>query len=487
VVLAGLAIRLAVGASVHLTEDEAYYRLWAQAPALGYYDHPPMVAWWIWLGERLAGDTPLGVRLLPALSCALTSLLVYDLCRQGGGAPAEARRATLWFNAMPLVVAGGFLGVPDAPAALFWTLSLWAALRAVGGRSVRWWLVAGAAAGLAALSKYSSLFLGPGLLLWLAATDRGRGALRTPGPWIALGLAGALFGLNVGWNQTHHWLTFAKQFGRIAPHGFAPRYLLEFALTQFLLLNPLLAIFLARGRRFAPFALSALPFIAYLVVHSLHDRIQAHWPAPVYPTLATLAATAASGLGGRWARLRELTPLVGFGMTAAVALYAAAPLVGVPLSLDPALPIRGWPDFAGRVEALRRGAGAGWIATTSYGLAAQLSDEPAIGAPVIQISERDRWSGLRTGVQADTRRIGLLVELPRRVDLDRLRRCFATVRSLGAIGRGDVGGATKRYEAMLLSGSRRDVLRDGCADSRVQGGAAQASSEASPASDSLRG
>ncbi|MFT8563693.1 MAG: 4-amino-4-deoxy-L-arabinose transferase, partial [Acetobacter orientalis] len=36
-------MRILVCAWLPLTPDEAYYRIWALAPALGYFDHPPMV------------------------------------------------------------------------------------------------------------------------------------------------------------------------------------------------------------------------------------------------------------------------------------------------------------------------------------------------------------------------------------------------------------------------------------------------------------
>ncbi len=107
-----LLIRLVVAASLHLTEDEAYYRLWSFSPAFGYFDHPPMIAWWIWLGRGLAGDTPLGVRLLPSLACALDTLLVFDMVPPGRRRAGLALRAAVWFNAMLLVAAGGFLAVP---------------------------------------------------------------------------------------------------------------------------------------------------------------------------------------------------------------------------------------------------------------------------------------------------------------------------------------------------------------------------------------
>ena len=467
------AVRLFLAATLHLTEDEAYYRLWAQVPALGYYDHPPMVAWWIWLGVHLAGDTPLGARLLPIISCAVSSLVVFDLARLAGGTRVDAQRAGVWYNAMPLVAAGGFLAVPDAPAALFWTLSLWAALKALDRRSLGWWSAAGAAAGLAVLSKYSALFLGPGLLIWLTWSPAGRASLRTLGPWLALLVAASLFGLNLRWNADHQWLTLIKQFGRIAPHRLAPRYLVEFVFTEALLLNPLLAVFLGRlawpkrrdvepGPSLIPFIASSAPFVGYLLLHSLHDRIQAHWPAPVYPALAISAAFSAGRPGSGWARLRGLVPVFGLSAAMIAAVYVSLPLMGVSIPFDPAGPIRGWPGFAGKIEAMRVKIGASWVATTSYGLTAQLADEPAIAAPILQINERARWSGLRLGAWADITKPGLLVELQRRIDPAALQRCFTIVRPLGVVERVSPGSVPKSYGVVLLGGPKRDVARNGC-------------------------
>jgi 4-amino-4-deoxy-L-arabinose transferase-like glycosyltransferase len=73
-------LRAAVAATTELSDDEAYYRLWALAPAMSYLDHPPMVAWLIAAGQAVLGDTPLGVRL----AAVLTSLLdaMGDAARQ---------------------------------------------------------------------------------------------------------------------------------------------------------------------------------------------------------------------------------------------------------------------------------------------------------------------------------------------------------------------------------------------------------------------
>ena len=465
IVAAILAARLAVAASLHLTEDEAYYRLWSIAPAFGYYDHPPMIAWWIAAGRALLGDSALGVRLLPCLASALTSLLVFDMARFAGGDRRTAERAGLWFNATLLVACGGFLAVPDAPAALFWGLTLWSVLKATQSGSIAWWLAAGAAAGLATLSKYSALFLGPGVLMWLASSAEGRRRLLSPGPWIALVVAAGLFGLNVAWNAEHHWLTFAKQFGRVAPHGLSARYLPELLITQALLLNPAIVVFLARwrpSRGAGLFLLSSAPFAAYLVLHSLHDRVQAHWPAPLYPAAAILAAFVAARLETpAWKSARLAVPATAVAVLVGLATLAALPPTTFARFPDLFLPLRGWRAFAASLHVARRDAGAAWIGTTSYGLASELADEP-LRAPVIQIAERDRWRGPTTGAPPNLGQPGLVVDLTRRLDTARLRACFAEVRFIGKTPRGRPGEKPKLYSVYRVAGPRRDIVRDGC-------------------------
>lgn len=38
-----------------LANDEAYYHMFAENLAWGYFDHPPMTALLVWLGEHLSG------------------------------------------------------------------------------------------------------------------------------------------------------------------------------------------------------------------------------------------------------------------------------------------------------------------------------------------------------------------------------------------------------------------------------------------------
>jgi 4-amino-4-deoxy-L-arabinose transferase-like glycosyltransferase len=465
------AVRLLAAYAIPLTEDEAYYRLWAQHLQPGYYDHPPMIAWWIWLGEKIAGDTQLGVRLLPALAAGLTTWFVGDLARRLGATQATAARAALWYNATFTIGLGGMLAIPDSPACLFWAATLWCLAREwKSGRAV-WWLAAGAAAGLSALSKYSGLFLAPGVLLWMLLRPGGRAMLARPWPWMAAVVAGLVFAPNIVWNAGHHWVTFAKQFGRVGAPSLQLGHLPEFLVGQFVLLNPLIAVYAAVGawigwrERKSPTAPNLLlplavaaPFAVYMLIHSLHDRVQGHWPVPLFGTAALCAAVAAERWGrGRW---QLAAPVVGLTVAALALVHLAFPRTGYFGVFDPTLAVRDWPQFAGEVEQLRQTQGAAWVGTESYGVMSQLSAQRQITAPLLQVDERDRY--WPSDPRPDFGRPGLIVDLSRRMDRDDLLRCFSVVEPAGELERGGKYGPDARYTAFRVAAPRVDVWTAGC-------------------------
>ncbi|HXQ15188.1 MAG TPA: glycosyltransferase family 39 protein [Caulobacteraceae bacterium] len=463
VVLAATAVRLVAGALVPLTEDEAYYRLWSMRPAFGYLDHPPMIAWQVWLGRHVAGDNPLGVRLIPTLATAATSFIAFDVARLTGLGERVAARAGIWLNATLLVGFAGGLAVPDAPNALFWIATLWCAWRAMQ-KSGAWWLAAGVAAGLACLSKYSALFLAPGVLLWLALSVEGRRQLRTPWPWLAAVIAAAIFAPNVAWNAEHGWMTFAKQFGRARPDGFAPQFLGKLLIDQFVLLNPLIAVFIGvaiRRRAAWPLLAVSAPFAAYLAFHGLHDAVQGQWPAPLYPLLAIAAAAAAEDATGWFVAVRSAAAPVGLAVSAALLGFLIAPAdAGLPFR-DPLAPYRDWPAFSAALERERVAAGAAWVGAPTYGVAAQLAALPQLRAPATQIFQRERYTFETPGERADFTRPGLVVVPARNPAGALLPLCFAKVDALAPIGRGQ-GRSTAAYAVYRVAEPRRDVERQGC-------------------------
>jgi len=478
------AVRLVFAALMPLTDDEAYYRLWSQHLALGYFDHPPFVAWAIGLGISLLGDNGLGVRLSAVLASGASSLILYDLAKRLGLTSPTAKRAALWYSVTLMIAVGAILSTPDAFATLFWVTTLWC-LAAVfePGRehqAARWWCLAGLAAGLATLSKYSSLFIAPGVLLWILTSAERRKSLATPWPWAAAVIGVSLFGINVWWNSQNEWLTFAKQFGRVEPSSLQPKFLVELVLTQALLLNPFMTGFAVRGLTMkalpleavgegrkvdlALLVLTALPFALYLMVHALHDRVQGHWPTPLYPALALIAAVAAARLStstlSAFAR-RAIVPF-GLGIGALALIFGASTDYRTGFKGDPARTLRQWPAFASAVAVVRQEQGVNWVGTFSYVTLAQFSNQPTLNGPAIQLTERDRYSAAPLPKGLDVTRPGLVVDLDRRISQTDLATCFSKVERLPDLRRGGEGPGSLVYGVYRVEGPLRDITGKGC-------------------------
>ena len=221
--------------------------MWSRALAPGYLDHPPMVALWIAAGTALAGDGALGVRLLGAARGGAGRLLLV----QAGEDLLPGRQAGVWaaalLNATLLFGVGAVTMTPDTPLLLFWTASVWALARLHATGTGGWWLVAGAAAGLALDSKYTAILLAP------ACAGAGLPAMRLACAVGRPGAAGcsriALFAPVLWWNAAHGWVSFAKQGGRTGDWHPARsmQFIGELLGSQLGLATPLIAVLLGAG------------------------------------------------------------------------------------------------------------------------------------------------------------------------------------------------------------------------------------------------
>ena len=72
---ATLAFRFWLALAVPITGDEAYFILWGRHPAIGFYDHPPMVGWLLAPLLRLS-EAEWVLRLPVLLLPVLVALLV---------------------------------------------------------------------------------------------------------------------------------------------------------------------------------------------------------------------------------------------------------------------------------------------------------------------------------------------------------------------------------------------------------------------------
>jgi 4-amino-4-deoxy-L-arabinose transferase-like glycosyltransferase len=216
-----LAAHLIYNGLRELVPDEAYYWVWSRHLALGYLDHPPMIAWLIALSTALLGTSEWSVRLPSALLGTCTLLAAFWMLRHQPLTTPARRTALAMLLLGPLMAALGTLATPDTPSFCFSTFALACALAALHHETsararANWWLAFGLFCGLALLSKYTSILLPISVLLALATSSSARRHLLNPGIWLGLVLSLAIFSPVLWWNAQHHWASFRFQLH----HGF---------------------------------------------------------------------------------------------------------------------------------------------------------------------------------------------------------------------------------------------------------------------------
>nr|WP_231875096.1 glycosyltransferase family 39 protein [Gluconobacter thailandicus] len=402
------AIRLTLAAILPLTPDEAYYWVWSRHLQMGYFDHPFMVALWIKIGTWIVGDTPLGVRFLGPLSVLPGSWALFHAARlllPSRPWPLSGFQAVLLLNATLMLGLGAATMTPDTPLVFFVSLALYAIGKAVSqpaSRALGWWLLAGMLLGLAFDSKYTAVLIGLGLGGAVVFSPALR---KQPGPWLAIPVLLAATVPVLYWNATHHWASLLKQGGRAGDWhpARAVQFLSELLGGQIGLATPLIFGLFVMGL-WACFKrnrllgwLGTLP-LAVFIFHAFGDRVQANWPAVVYPVLALAAIEAGRRI--RWAAISGLV------VTALVYVQAAFAPLPLPPAKDPVQrQTGGWPEFSQKLGERAVAQGATVFMAEDYGLASQL----AFNQSHLDVLGTDRrWSLFRLPVVQTNR--GIQVE-----------------------------------------------------------------------------
>jgi dolichol-phosphate mannosyltransferase len=359
--------------------QEAYYWNYSIHPSLGYYDHPPMVAWLISAGEALAGHGSVGVRV-GAFACGVgVMVFVYWLADRLVDRYAALVAAALAAVLPYYFLASGGMMTPDAPLTVAWAAALYFFHRAlVGGERIAW-LGVGLAMGLGMLSKYTIALLGPSALAFCLFDRQARRWLLRPEPWLAIVLALILFLPVVYWNYLHDWASFRFQgedrFGgesRFALHRLLGTILVA-ATPLPLLVLPLLSSARwtesadvaqtpphaeGRNRRFVS-CFIVIP-LAVFAWSSLRHLPRLNWNGPIW--LAVLPLLAWAIVHAAALRMRTLGSVLGVVtphlLAALLVVYALATYYlafGFPSVAYPkqAAPLLGWSSITPELAAVR--------------------------------------------------------------------------------------------------------------------------------------
>ncbi len=259
-----------------LTEDEAYYWMYSNAPDWGYFDHPPMIVAFILAGRWLGGE--LGVRAASVAAQVGALLLLWSTAKaQWPG----AHRPSLFFAlAFSLIIfqAFGFVATPDAPLLFFAAAFLFVYRRFA--RQPNWpdTFLLGALSAALLYSKYH------GVLLIGFTVLSNPALLRNKRLYVA-GFTGLLlFFPHLWWQYANDFPSFRYHLLERTQH-FKWWYVAEFLLNVFLLYNPLLWPPALRALRRAgwndPFARALganfCGFLLFFLFSTLRGHVQPQW------------------------------------------------------------------------------------------------------------------------------------------------------------------------------------------------------------------
>jgi 4-amino-4-deoxy-L-arabinose transferase-like glycosyltransferase len=300
--------------------DELYFAM--LKPAWGYVDQPPLTPLVAHALASAYGGGPWLLRV-PATLCAAGCVLVTTLIARELGGTAKAQAWTAWGMATTTaVLLFGHVLITSTADLVAWGLVCLCVLRAELREEPRWWLVAGAFAGLATYNKLLVVVLLAGLALGLMIVGPRR-RLGSPYVW-----GGALLTLVIGLPNVLYQLTHDLPQLRMGQalsddNGADVRVSMWYLLA--VLLGPPLVVIWAAGLRALwrdPRTRLFVVVFAVVVLFTFVSGAQPHYPVFILPVAFAAGVVAMEGRLGRvWAGL--------FALNGAVSAVIALPLIPV--------------------------------------------------------------------------------------------------------------------------------------------------------------
>lgn len=338
--------------TAELIPDEAYYWNYKEHLSIGYLDHPPMIAWAIWIGTSIFGDNEFGVRFIPYISGIVTLYFVFRLTKLLFD-NTSAYISLLITSILPFTVASGFLATTDALQVMLWAMSLFLIANIAINKSSLSWLGLGVCIGLGMLSKYSIALIAISIIVYLLVNKELRFWWKRPIIYIAGIVSLIVFSPTIYWNAQNDWSSFLFQTTRRLDRetNFSTHYLV---LHILILLSPF--IFLSvintyknlaslindhvadikKKRAYNHFfVIFTFVPLAVFIYFSLSHYPRFHWTAPIWLAAIPLLAYALSPTSN--SRKKFHTPIILYSAGALCLLYGSMlhySALGLPLKID---------------------------------------------------------------------------------------------------------------------------------------------------------
>src|SRR5476651_529170 len=181
--------------TLELHPDEAYYWIYARLLDWGYYDHPPMVAIFIRIGDAIMHNE-LGLRLMTILASSTSIYLLWLTLKRYA---VDARWFILVMSGILIFHIYGFTTTPDVPLFLFTTLFYFIYQKYIDDDKLKWALLLAVIIAWLLYSKYH------GVLLIVFTVVSNIKLLKRPSFYIIVVLAAVLYIPHILWQVNHNY------------------------------------------------------------------------------------------------------------------------------------------------------------------------------------------------------------------------------------------------------------------------------------------
>ena len=276
-----------------LLNDEAYYWLYAQHPAWGYLDHPPMVAFLIRMGSAIFPGE-IGVRLAGTLLGSLTIWLIYKIIEAETDRPVNFKIAALLLFSSLFLNMYSFLAIPDTPMLFFSVLFLYTYRNYIKQGTVINTVALGIVTALLLYSKYHGVLL-------VGFTILSNPRLMLKGSFYAVFiLAVFLYSPHLYWQYQNDFPTIRFQFFQRAG-SFEPGHVFSYLGEQAAVTGPLvLLVFSILYKPKNQFQKTLKYIVAgifsFFLLSSFKEMVNVHWTAIAFPAMLCLAYLYIDGL-----------------------------------------------------------------------------------------------------------------------------------------------------------------------------------------------
>lgn len=285
--LAWLSINLIQAAFMELHVDETYYWVYSQFLDWGYYDHPPMVALFMKVGDSIF-HSALMVRLMSVLTNVAAIFIIWNMVKQY---VENTALFVILYSSMLILHVYSFITTPDTPLFFFAVIYFYILRLYLRQDKLVYALLLALIVACMLYSKYHAVLV---LFFTIIADLK---LLKRPSFWLIALLSAILFLPHILWQFNHELPSVQYHLFDRTARAYRFSFTTDFLLSQILIVGPFAAPVLyyyvfkqkATDTFLRVMKFNCYGFFCFFLISTFNSRVEAHWTLLAFVPFFVLA------------------------------------------------------------------------------------------------------------------------------------------------------------------------------------------------------